>query len=85
MPEIKTCRTCVYMNSCPIYKVARETQIQNVQPEMFGCMWHRAVGECVVSVKQYVETVDASKALREAIVGCGSDIIIDVPKGLCNA
>lgn len=41
MPEMpKTCRTCVYMNTCPIYKVARETQIQNIQPEMFGSMWH---------------------------------------------
>ena len=36
------CDTCVYVQTCPIYAVARETQIARVGPESFGCIWHES-------------------------------------------
>jgi hypothetical protein len=28
------------LTTCPIYKEARETQIQFIKPDCFGCVWH---------------------------------------------
>ena len=39
---LRACKTCVFSedDNCPIFKTARETQIQNVQLADFGCVWH---------------------------------------------
>ena len=39
------CKTCVYLENCPIYKVAREAQVAFIGPFQFGCYWHRTPEE----------------------------------------
>ena len=50
----KMCTTCIYLTDgadCPIYKVARETQIAHVAPWQFGCAWHRTAEEYEAMIK----------------------------------
>ena len=35
-----TCATCQNLPDCIIFRFVRETQISNIQPGAFGCMWH---------------------------------------------
>jgi hypothetical protein len=64
----KTCATCIFTSTCPIFRVARETQIANIQADMFGCMWH-------TTKEQYeAESAKASVSVSSVITSIQQDL-----------